>query len=168
MRRLTDGLSFSSFLCHSDFRSFLLVSASYSYCITPHSFIPGLKPFLLQILPTVASFFFFGTDSTDSTKSPLSILSVLPHPLISSYPSATLQRSSDSIYQLWIPVRWKIRSCSSGTCNGNLLPWPTSGYGLQSRRRDLVDDSCKAFQFADCVIKRAEFPCLDHDDLTLL
>ena len=96
MRRLTDGLSFSSFLCHSDFRSFLLVSASYSYSITPHSFIPGLKPFLLQILPTVASFFFFRTDSTDSTKSPLSFLSVLPHPLISSYPPATPQRSSDT------------------------------------------------------------------------
>ena len=35
--------------------------------ITPHSFIPGLKPPFLQILPTVAFLFFFRTDSTDST-----------------------------------------------------------------------------------------------------
>jgi len=31
----------------------------------PHSFIPGLKPFL-QILPTVTFISFFRTDSTDS------------------------------------------------------------------------------------------------------
>jgi len=32
----------------------------------PHSFIPRLKPSFLQILPTVAFLFFFGTDCTDS------------------------------------------------------------------------------------------------------
>ena len=38
----------------------------YQYSIAPHSFIAGLNPSFLQILPTVAFLFFFGTDSTDS------------------------------------------------------------------------------------------------------
>ena len=32
------------------------------YSITPHTFTPGLKPSFLQILPTVAFLFIFGTD----------------------------------------------------------------------------------------------------------
>jgi len=43
---------------------------------TPHSFIPGLKPFFLQIIPTVAFLFFFGTDYMDSPDCLLTLLSL--------------------------------------------------------------------------------------------
>ena len=48
----------------------------YWYFITSHSFIPGLKPSFLQILPIVAFLFFFRTGYLDFTDCLLLLLSI--------------------------------------------------------------------------------------------
>jgi len=54
--------------------------------LIPHCFIPGLKPFFLQILPTVAFFVFFRTDSTNFPDCLPIVLSISVFFLLLSFP----------------------------------------------------------------------------------